>query len=223
MKLIKLAFIAVLFGANVAAAAVTEYTDRASFEAANGPLTLLTFEGIGDQVNLGTSVDFGVLNVTNAGSVYSTDVGGGFGAPSGQIGDQNNENTLITLPPGYNALGMDIGLLFNAGVVNITLRDEFDNIVASGNRSVADNNDLGLADSTFYGWVSTTGEIRSLQLDAGGFPTIDNVLFNGEASVIIPTEPVPTSSQWSLMLLIILFLGVGGMVLRNKKARFEYK
>jgi hypothetical protein len=175
MKNLLLCVIAVSNLAGVATAAVTEYTDRVSFEAALGSFTLLDFEGLGNQVNLGQSVDFGDLNVANAGNVYAID--GGFGAPSGQIGDQNNQNTIITLQPGYGALGMDMGLLFGAGSINLTLRDEFGNVVASGSRNVSDNDVLGLPGSTFYGWISDSDDLMSLQLNQGGFPTIDNAIF----------------------------------------------
>lgn len=181
MKLRFTVFVAALSLANVGAAAVIEYNDRAAFEAALDSLTLLEFEGLGEQVNLGTSVDFGDLNVSNPGNVWAID--GGFGSPSGQIGDQNNGDTLLTLQPGYRALGMDMGLLFGAGQINVTLRDQFDNVVASGLRAVADNDDLGLAGSTFYGWISDSASLSQLQLDSGGFPTIDNVILgNGQAT-----------------------------------------
>jgi hypothetical protein len=171
-----LSLIALTGLASVAGAQVTEYADRASFEAALSGTTLLDFEGLGNQVDLGPSVDFGDLNIANGGHVYAID-DGGFGAPSGQVGDQNNQDTVLTLQPGYKALGMDMGLLFGAGSINITLRNEFGDIVASGPRSVSDNDVLGLPGSTFYGWISESGDLASLQLDQGGFPTVDNVLF----------------------------------------------
>jgi len=74
-------------------------------------------------------------------------------------------------------LGMDIGLLFGAGNVNVTVRDGLGNIVASGSRSVADNDFLGQNGTTFYGWISDAEDIKSVQLDQGGFPTIDNATF----------------------------------------------
>lgn len=176
MKKFPLSVIAVCGLASVASANVIEYNDRASFEAALGLFTLVDFEGIGNQVDLGPTVDFGDLNISNEGHVYAID-NGGFGAPSGQVGDQNNRNTILTLQPGYQAFGMDMGLLFGAGNINLTLRDEFGNVVASGSRAVADNDFLGLNGTTFYGWISDSAGLKSLELDSGGFPTVDNVTF----------------------------------------------
>lgn len=162
--------------AGAASGAVIEYTDRASFEAALGSFTLLDFENLGNQVNLGTSVDFGDFNFSNPGGSWAICCGN-FGAPTGQLGDQNNGNTTISLKPGYKGLGMDIGLLFGAGSVNLTLRDSFGNIVASGNRAVSDNDALGQPGSTFYGWISDSDDLGTLTLNQGGFPTIDNAIF----------------------------------------------
>jgi len=217
MKLKYIVFVAALSLSNAVAAAVVEYNDRASFEAALSSFSLLEFEGLGDQVLLGTSVDFGDLNISNTGGVYAID--GGFDSPSGQVGDQNNADTILTLQPGYQSLGMDMGLLFAPGQINITLRDEFGSIVASGLRSVADNNDLGLSGSTFYGWISDTESLSSLQLDTGGFPTIDNLIMGdfGEPVAEPIAEPVPTLSQWVLMLLAVSVLSMGWFALRSRK------
>ena len=138
MKYVPLCLVAVSGLASIAAATVTEYNDRASFEAALGSVTIVDFEG---------------------------------------LGDQNNQDSIYTLQPGYKALGMDIGLLFGAGNVNVTVRDGLGNIVASGSRSVADNDFLGQNGTTFYGWISDAEDIKSVQLDQGGFPTIDNATF----------------------------------------------
>ncbi len=218
MKLKAIVFIAAMSLANIVQAAVVEYSDRASFEAALQSSTLLEFEGLTDaNLSLGVSVDFGDLNVANSGSVWATDINGSFGAPSGQIGDQNDQITLYTLQPGYNALGMDMGLLFGAGQINLTLRDEFGTIVASGVRSVADNNDLGLAGSTFYGWISDSADLGSLQLDPPDFPTVDNVIFGNSVVAAASSAPIPASSQWSLMLLAALLLSLGWLVIRKRK------
>jgi hypothetical protein len=200
MKRFSLCLIAVSGLAGLAPAAVIEYNDRASFEAALGAFTLLDFEGIGNQVNLGPSVDFGDFNISNAGNVYAID-NGGFGAPTGQVGDQNNQNTIITLQPGYTALGMDMGLLFGAGNINITLRDAFGNVVASGSRAVSDNDVRGLDGSTFYGWISDSDELLSLQLDQGGFPTIDNAIFGNRI-------PAPGS---------VALLGLAGLAVARRR------
>jgi hypothetical protein len=216
MKFKIMVFIAALSLTNIVTAAVVEYNDRASFEAALSSLTvtLLTFEGLGNQASLGTSVNFGDLNVSNAGNVYA--INGGFGAPTGQIGDQNNYNTILTLQPGYLALGMDMGLLNNPGQINITLRDSSDNIVASGLRSVTNNDNLGLPGSTFYGWISNAEALSSLQLDSGGFPTIDNAVLGGGDVMVETAVQVPVLAPWTLMLLAVSILSIGLFGLRSR-------
>jgi len=188
-------------GAN---AAVITYTDRSAFEAALSTSTLLDFEGLaaGLATNLGTSISFGDLTYANSGAVWSTAF---HGAPTIQVGDQNDQNTVISLTAGYDGLGMDLGLLFGAGFISVELRDVTNNLIYSDTLSVTDNDNLGTPATTFFGFINDSGDIGSLTLLSGGFPTTDNVIFGSAATV-----PEPSSA-------LLLGLGALGFVSRRKR------
>lgn len=105
-------------------AGVIIYSDRASFEASLSSFTVQNFDDLCisecPSLNLGTSATFGAATYSNPNNVYATN-GDATGAPTTQVGDQNGGVTTITLDAGYNALGMDLGLIFGAGNIYTTL------------------------------------------------------------------------------------------------------
>ncbi len=198
-RFIKMLVLAICFSSSSVNAALITFTDRASFEAALATSVLEDFESLGTtstSQNLGTSVSFGDVTIANPGNVWAT---AGFGATTVQVGDQNNRDTLLTLAPGYNALGMDMGLLFSGGTINVILKDVLNNTLLSQGLSVTDNNNLGTASTTFFGFISDSADLQSLTLLSGGFPTIDNL-------IIGTTEKIPEPGMLSLFAMGLFFL-----------------
>lgn len=170
-------------------AAVMEYSNRASFEAALVSSTTFDFESLpsGTASLLGsfTGTDetvptFGDATVesTDGTGIFATD---GFGAPTRQIGSQNSGGVLISLAPGYRALGMDIGALLGSSTFDYTLTGT-SGVLLSGSLNVVENDLLGTPDTSFFGYVSDSEELVSLLIErvvGGGsdFETIDNLTY----------------------------------------------
>ena len=172
-----------------ASAALTTYLDRSFFEAALSTSTTIDFEDV-TPGGLGSSVSFSGLTYTNSGGVWATT---GFGAPSVQVGDQNNQTTVISLSSGYNAFGLDLGRLFGPGQVPVQLTDGGGGLIYSATLSVSDNDNLGTTGTTFFGFINDAGDIGSMILYSDGFPTTDNVTFGNtgsQASLIPETSSV---------------------------------
>lgn len=194
-----------------ASAGVIEYTDRAAFESAISGSTLFDFESLldGGAIPLGNAPVFGAATVisTNSSGIYATT---GFGAPTQQVGSQNSGGVRVSLSPGYKALGMDIGALFGTATFSFTLRSQSSSILFSGNRIVADNDNLGLANTTFFGYVSDTDEIGSLEFTSIGgsdFETLDNLIY-GNAAVNAVPEPATVT---------LLGLGAVGLMMTRRR------
>ena len=183
-----------------ACATVTEYTNRTDFENAIFNSTLFDFEDQpgGRETNLGDSVDFGEATIStdlNGGGVWSTDA---FGAPSIQIAQLNGTNLRVELNPGFTALGMDIGDIQGQRVHELVLKGPSGTLL-NISRTVTDNNNLGTVDTTFFGFISDSDEIRSLNMPfSGGFAAIDNLIYGNRR--------VPEPSTLCLCLL----MGIGG-------------
>lgn len=170
-------------------AAVVEYSDRASFEAALASSTTFDFESlppgiaellgshVPDDATVPTFGDATVESTTNSG-IYATD---GFGAPTRQIGSQNSGGVLISLAPGYRALGMDIGALFGTSTFDYTLTGT-SGVLLSGSLNVVENDLLGTPDTSFFGYISDSEDLVSLEFErsaSGGsdYETIDNLTY----------------------------------------------
>lgn len=213
MKFSLVSLLLLLSATNLHAASVDLYTDRSSFQSALTSFTTLDFEDAcggspctGSQ-SLGTTVSFGDSTFSNIGQIWGT---GGFGAPSTQVGDQNNQDTVISLVGGYQALGMDIGLLFGSGNVNAELKDALGNTLFSGTLAVTDNNNLGTANTTFFGFIVNGGDVGELFLERGDFPTVDNLTY-GTASGTSVAASTPAT-------LILTLLASGFIGFRRKQA-----
>lgn len=149
-------------------AVVTAYTDRTTFENAIAIEGFFDFEDLpGGSANpLGNAVPFGdatVISTDNSG-IYSTT---SFGAPTVQVGSQNGGGVRIELLPGHRALGMDIGELFGPATFDYTLTLSAGAPIV-GTINVAENDDLGTINTTFFGYVSDDADILSYQINSQG-------------------------------------------------------
>jgi len=203
--------------ANHSSAAVIEYTDRAAFEAALASSTTFDFESLppagsadllgsftGDDETVPTFGD-ATVESTNGTGIYATD---DFGAPTRQIGSQNSGGVLVSLAPGYSALGMDIGAIFGPSTFDYTLTGT-SGVLLSGTLNVADNDFLGTATTTFFGYISDSESLVSLQFErnangANDFETIDNLIYG---------NPVPEPAS-----VVIVALGIVAACVRRNFA-----
>ncbi|MCA9135590.1 MAG: PEP-CTERM sorting domain-containing protein [Planctomycetales bacterium] len=188
-------------------AAVVQFFSRSDFENAITQSTLIDFEHLAPgNVNLGSSVVFGDVTISaTPGRVFSTTQ---FGAPTVQISSQDNTPLTIQLAPGHTAIGMDVGTLNAIGTPQgFLLRGPSRQLLNTTN-FVADNDFLGTPNTTFFGFVSDSDEILSLQISPGGtaFPTIDNVIFGSIAAV-----PEPST--------LPLLIGLGSMAMSFSRKR----
>ena len=185
---------------------VFEFNDRTSFENATGNQNLFDFNNLssGDN-NLGNSVVFGeaTISVNNGGGVWSTD---SFGAPTVQIASLNGDPLTIELNPGFHAIGMDIGELVGSQTFNLIVGGESGDWL-DVTRIVAHNDDLGTVNTTFFGFVSDSDEIRSLQIIGPNFQAIDNLVYTNAV-------PEPTT----IPLLLGLVAGFSARRRRQKNA-----
>lgn len=169
-------------------AAVIEFLSQSDFENAITDSTLFDFDNLtSGNVNLGNSVVFGEATISaTPGRVFSTDQ---FGAPTIQISSFDNSPLTIDLAVGHTAIGMDVGTLNLIGApLTFVLTGESGELLNTSHL-VADNDFLGTANTTFFGFVSDSEEIRSLRISPTGtaFPTIDNLIYGNAIAVPEPS------------------------------------
>lgn len=169
-------------------AAVIEFLSQSDFENAITDSTLFDFDNLtSGNVNLGNSVVFGEATIfATPGRVFSTDQ---FGAPTIQISSFDNSPLTIDLAVGHTAIGMDVGTLNLIGApLTFVLTGESGELLNTSHL-VADNDFLGTANTTFFGFVSDSEEIRSLRISPTGtaFPTIDNLVYGNAIAVPEPS------------------------------------
>lgn len=168
-------------------AAVVEFFSRSDFENAISQSTLVDFDTLAPGNNdLGISAVFGDLTISTPGGVSSTT---NFGAPTVQISSFNNTPFTFELAAGYAAIGMDVGTLNLIGSRQSFVLSGPSGQLLSTSNLVTDNDFLGTANTTFFGFVSDSDEIRSLQISPVGtaFLTIDNVIFGNAVAVPEPS------------------------------------
>ena len=179
--------------------AVVQYSDRSLFEADLYSSTSFDFEYFpaGITVEYGDTVPFGeaIVGSTFNTGVFST---GLFGAPSVQVGSLNRGGLYVSLLPGHNAIGMDIGALLGPSTFSYRLALSSGPDVL-GSIAVSDNDDLGLPGGTFFGYVSDSAEIVRLQFQGAelDFEVIDNLTYG-------TTIPEPTCGVLSLLALVVI-------------------
>jgi hypothetical protein len=193
-----------------AMAATTVFNDSASFGAASGPTTTVTFEGCaGGGSNAGSfcsGLPAGVTFTANEfyvappGQSANLTTALGINTPSGGI------NT-INFAEGVNVFGMDLFQNFGGGsqsgtAVNflIALYGSGGSLIQSFNPAVASGT------GSFFGVLSTDAIFAAQVSQPGGFAVIDNVQF---------AAAVPEPATWLSML---LGFGAIGFAMRRRTA-----
>ena len=206
--------LALLFSANAAHAAITIYTDRATFLAALPKASIDTFDDLPLDVP-GSNVQLTPSPVVRSNGTYaytaSSDPSGFFviGSSTDKLLSTNSNNDTITLynfQGGIQAIG---GYFFNTdadgafttdGTLTLSLTDQFETLVAT----------LAPAEQTeFVGFIST-GTIDELSLtsvatpDPSGFgpflyPTMNDVV----------VAAVPEPQTWATLIFGFMVVGLG--------------
>lgn len=212
MRLLPIALAIVTLTAAVpATAALTTYTDRASFLAAAGPVTTETFNSAAEEASFQTSpVVFGPLSVQGYGDQldrHFVDI------PPSQFPEFNSDGTtnlsafvtiggglVFTFASPITAWGADFAALQN---------DIFRTIIIAGGVTLTPPVKAGNVRS-FYGFVSDVAftTVTFAGSTGDGF-SIDNVSFGGAA--------VPEPASWAM--LIAGFALVGATARRRRFAR----
>ena len=132
-----------------------------------------------------------------------------FGSPSTIVAAENSGGLGIALTPGFRALGSEIGGIFSGGTIAYTLTDT-SGILDAGMLSVTQVTNFNGPNTTFFGWISDTNDLVSLNINFIGseFESIDNVIYgNGVRSV-----PEPASAA-------MVGLGVLGLLVFARRRR----
>jgi hypothetical protein len=177
---------------------VTQYFDRALFERELSVFTIIDFNGLTPGLLENSIFGDATVASTNNTGVFATN---DFGAPTVQIGSQNTGGLRVSLQPGYNALGMDIGELIEPAIFSFTLTLSSGPNV-TGSMGVTDNDNLGLPGTTFFGYISDSADILSLEFigpSSYDFETIDNLTFG-------TAVPEPTTALLSALALACIGL-----------------
>lgn len=216
MRTIKLAVacVAVLVAtAGHVQAAVVTYTDRSSFEANTSTNQFIDFESL---------VGFAQprpLVIGNASFFNTDDVVGlyrttGFGAPTVSLAAQNRGGIQIEIAPGATAVGTNIGSIFGP-TENFfyDLKDSFGTVASGRFTALKDN-------STFLGWTSDMGDLRSLTIIGPGdaFEAIDNFTLGTVSNAAVP-EP----SSLAIFGIWTYFAGIGAARRRRPEKQQEAK
>lgn len=225
-----LLILATLWTMTVEAGTITQYTDRAAFDAAAGSTTLEDFlpeahfpitSGIlNDMTNeagiLPGDIQSGVTYSTpvGTGNFFNIDAGGGFtGGMLDRIG--SFEDLTIEFVDDMAAFGFD---------TNNLMGTEFTYVITFTDAST-DTGTLPVADSSamqFFGFQSSAVDIESVTIrgnHASFAFIIDNFAFGSQPGAPALTEPVPTLSAYGMMLAFIGLLLLARRRLTNKPAR----
>jgi hypothetical protein len=183
-----------------AGAGVTQYFNMGTFQAALSSSTQITFDdpSLNLPDSLGNSYTIGAATFisTDGGGLFASGPNNGlavnYGSPSNIIAADNGNGggIQIALAPGFNALGMEIGDLFQGGQFSYQLNGP-NGVLASGVLDVTDITQFNGPNTTFFGWVVDPGSIASLTIlptDISQFVAIDNVTFGTSVAQAIP-EP----------------------------------
>ena len=197
--------------ANTASAAITTYTDKATF------LSMLQpgyFEDAFNDVTNGGIT--GVSSIRSGGgySVTYTAPPGGLFSTDGAMSTNNAANNLIATMGGANIYAVG-GNFFLTDINGIFQTFAGNNISAFASNGIDANATLSALNSangisTFFGWISTT-PITSITVNAGGsspsrWNTLDNFIVGSAAPL-----PEPTT-------LTLLILGGAAFVRRRKSS-----
>jgi hypothetical protein len=215
------------FTAIASAGTITQYTDRATFDAAVGSTVLEDFLSethfpipsgvLNDLTNeagiVPGDIQSGVTYSTaiGPGNFFNIDAGGGF---TGGMLDRlsTNEPLMIDFDAPTTAFGFDTNNLMGAG---FTYNIQFtDGSSSSGSNLVVDNTSM-----QFFGFQSSATDIESVTIQTTDFGSnfafiIDNFAFTSNAGIVITIDatPVPTVSTYGL-----LFMILGVMVLTRRR------
>lgn len=191
-KILILAWFLTFLPGSGAHATITQYSDRTTFEAAAGAVTLEDFEGFAAQVDAfeGVSFDFGDFSAFNDVNIFS---GGDIGVPPpGNFGSTNRiwgatflGGTIfrLTFDDPIRAIGFDAGELADQRSDNVIFDNTAGDIVV-----ISDAVDQ----VRFWGFISdtpfTTFTISQVGFGAGGGDgdgfTVDNLTYAPEPSPV---------------------------------------
>jgi len=225
-----LLIMAAVWTMTVEAGTITQYTDRATFDAAVGSTTLEDFlpsshfpitSGIlNDQTNeagiMPGDIQSGVTYSTpiGTGNFFNIDAGGGFtGGMLDRIG--SFEDLTIDFVDDMAAFGFD---------TNNLMGTQFTYVINFADGS-SDTGSLPVVDSQamqFFGFQSSATDIQSVTIrgNSGSFAfIIDNFAFGPPSGVIAPAVAIPTLSTYGLILAFIGLLLLARRRFTNKASR----
>lgn len=196
-------------------AAPTYYTDRLAFEAAiDGGLSFESFEGIW---GVSDTVVFNDFSVSETGGINAL-------AASSNIWPESVTDGTQSL--WYDDNGDSIGTFFSfsnpVSAFGLDLTTTSDSVVTIGGNSIVGSASLTSNTPSFWGVVDPDG-ILTITFDASGGPLVGfDAVSYGEALPVdpvtpIPATPVPTLSQWALIMLSMFF---GLIVFANRRRLF---